>query len=264
MLRARRDADATLVRLTRGKSRRDIARWRFLSDFHAAWFQLKMTQAWFWLFLAYTIPAVSRLESRGARLAKRVHRQRSRRLKSDRSPRQLFALMCIVFVTGASTAMVWPLLMIFLQTIFTRYWRARSGLSSGGDHQFVSAFAADESRPLGTQTADDRRADRGRARVRVDSHWVVSSRSRFCGRSSPQLCRVVSGRGAFVADIAGEDVRGGSYGLYTFAYFLGRRWDARGRLLYDNTNHAMPFYLNTVVLLIGAVLVATCCARRGV
>ena len=29
--------------------------------------------------------------------------------------RQLFALMSIVFATGASTAMVWPLLMIFLQ-----------------------------------------------------------------------------------------------------------------------------------------------------
>jgi len=26
---------------------------------------------------------------------------------------------------------------------------------------------------------------------------------------------------AFVADVAGQDTRGTSYGLYTFAYFLG-------------------------------------------
>ena len=26
---------------------------------------------------------------------------------------------------------------------------------------------------------------------------------------------------AFVADIAGEDIRGTSYGMYTFSYFLG-------------------------------------------
>jgi MFS family permease len=71
---------------------------------------------------------------------------------------------------------------------------------------------------------------------------------------------------AFVADIAGEDVRGSSYGLYTFAYFLGAVvGPLAGGWLYDNTNHAMPFYLNTVVLLIGAVLVpAVLRETRGV
>jgi MFS family permease len=61
---------------------------------------------------------------------------------------------------------------------------------------------------------------------------------------------------AFVADIAGEDTRGTSYGLYTFAYFLGSLvGPVGGGWLYDNLGHAMPFYLNTAVLLGGALLV---------
>jgi len=62
---------------------------------------------------------------------------------------------------------------------------------------------------------------------------------------------------AFVADIAGEDTRGASYGLYTFAYFLGAvLGPLAGGWLYDNLGHAMPFYLNTIVLTVGALLVA--------
>jgi MFS family permease len=62
---------------------------------------------------------------------------------------------------------------------------------------------------------------------------------------------------AFVADIAGDDTRGASYGLYTFAHFLGAALGPLvGGWLYDNLGHAMPFYLNTAVLLVGALLVA--------
>jgi len=61
---------------------------------------------------------------------------------------------------------------------------------------------------------------------------------------------------AFVADIVGEDTRGTSYGLYTFAYFLGSvLGPLAGGWLYDNLGYATPFYLNTAVLLVGALLV---------
>ncbi len=61
---------------------------------------------------------------------------------------------------------------------------------------------------------------------------------------------------AFVADIAGQDMRGKSYGLYTFSYFLGSALGPlAGGWLYDNISHATPFYLNSLVLVIGAVLV---------
>ena len=61
---------------------------------------------------------------------------------------------------------------------------------------------------------------------------------------------------AFVADIAGEDIRGTSFGMYTFSYFLGAAiGPLAGGWLYDNAGKAMPFYLNTIVLIIGAILV---------
>ena len=60
-----------------------------------------------------------------------------------------------------------------------------------------------------------------------------------------------------MADIAGEDVRGTSYGLYTFAYFLGSAiGPLAGGWMYDQVSPAMPFYLNTAVLAFGAFLVA--------
>ncbi|MEA3377207.1 MAG: MFS transporter [Chloroflexota bacterium] len=61
---------------------------------------------------------------------------------------------------------------------------------------------------------------------------------------------------AFVADIAGENMRGTSYGPYTFAYFLGSgAGPLVGGWLYDYLGHATPFYLNTSVLCFGALLV---------
>ncbi len=62
---------------------------------------------------------------------------------------------------------------------------------------------------------------------------------------------------AFVADIAGEDTRGSSYGLYTFAYFLGALvGPLAGGWLYDHAGHAVPFYVNGAGLLLGGLLVA--------
>ena len=61
---------------------------------------------------------------------------------------------------------------------------------------------------------------------------------------------------AFVADIAGEDVRGTSSGLYPFALFLGSTLGPlAGGWLYDARGESTPFYLNTIVLMIGAGLV---------
>lgn len=61
---------------------------------------------------------------------------------------------------------------------------------------------------------------------------------------------------AFIADIAGKDFRGTSYGMYTFAFFLGAAiGPLLGGWLYDNVGHAMLFYLNTAVLFFGAIII---------
>lgn len=61
---------------------------------------------------------------------------------------------------------------------------------------------------------------------------------------------------AYVADIAGEDFRGTSYGLYTFAYFLGALiGPIAGGWFYDHAGPAVPFYVNAGVLALGSIMV---------
>jgi MFS family permease len=244
----------------------------FAAIFALAGFKLKLTQAWFWLFLAYTIPALIALGIAWRGIGET--RPPATRAPIAKRPfsRQLVALMGIVFATGASSAMVWPLLMIFLQdhlhadvralglaylpaAIISSFLPSRLGHVAdrwgrklpmiGG--LIVGALASALIPHLGSLIA-------------LALLWAVESASYAAATPAER---------AFVANIAGEDVRGSSYGLYTFAYFLGAVvGPLAGGWLYDNTNHAMPFYLDTVVLLIGAALVAavlreTRGARRG-
>ncbi|MCI0475845.1 MAG: MFS transporter [Anaerolineales bacterium] len=233
----------------------------FAAIFTLAGFKLKLTQAWFWLFLAYTIPALIAFAIAWRGIGEtRPDATRAPIVKRPFS-RQLVALMGIVFATGASSAMVWPLLMIFLQdhlhadiralgfaylpaALISSFLPSRLGHIAdrwgrklpmiGG--LIVGALASALIPHLGSLVA-------------LAILWAVESASYAAATPAER---------AFVADIAGQDVRGSSYGLYTFAYFLGAAvGPLAGGWLYDNTNHAMPFYLNTVVLLIGAVLVAT-------
>jgi MFS transporter, DHA1 family, multidrug resistance protein len=240
----------------------------FFAIFTLLGFKLKMAQAWFWLFLAYTIPALIAFgiawrgigETRPPAALAPIEKRPFDFAQGKPFSRQLLALMGIVFVTGASSAMVWPLLMIFLQdhlhadigalgvayvpaAIISSFLPSRLGRLAdrwgrklpmiGG--LIVGALASALIPHLGSLVA-------------LAILWAVESASYAASTPAER---------AFVADIAGEDVRGGSYGLYTFAYFLGAAvGPLAGGWLYDNISPATPFYLNTIVLLIGAVLVA--------
>lgn len=61
---------------------------------------------------------------------------------------------------------------------------------------------------------------------------------------------------AFVSDIVGKDIRGSAYGLYLFISSLGAVIGPLiGGWLYDSFGHAIPFYLNGIILLSDALLV---------
>lgn len=61
---------------------------------------------------------------------------------------------------------------------------------------------------------------------------------------------------ALVADIAGENIRSSSYGLYLFSASLGASiGPLLGGWLYDSFGFSVPFYLNGIILLIDAILV---------
>ncbi len=221
---------------------------------------LGLRQIWFWLFAAYTIPVLLALWRGWRGVPETRPASASAPVESRPISGQLLALMAIVFVTGASVNMVWPMLMVFLEDILgagmedlalaylpaaliqsflpSRMGRiadrwGRKGPMIGG--LIVGAAASGLIPHLGSVIA-------------LTVLWAIESLSYTAS---------VPAERAFVADIAGADIRGASYGLYTFAYYLGAAvGPLAGGWLYDNVGHAMPFYLNTVVLVVGALLVA--------
>ncbi|RLC89318.1 MAG: hypothetical protein DRI77_15830 [Chloroflexi bacterium] len=223
-------------------------------------FDLDWRQIWLWLFTAYTVPALLALWSAWRGASETRPQATAQPIESHPVSGQLLALMLIVLVTGASSAMVWPLLMIFLQ----------DAIGAGVDvliwaylpAALISAFLPSRMGRIADRLGRKAPMVAGllvgalasaliphlRSIVALTALWAVES----LGYSAS-----VPAERAFVADIAGEDMRGTSYGFYTFAYFLGAAiGPLAGGWLYDNLGHAMPFYLNTAVLLVGAALVA--------
>ncbi len=221
---------------------------------------LAFKRIWLWLFAAYTVPALLALWS-GWRGVRETRPQAVTRPAESRPVSgQLLALMSIVFVTGASTAMVWPLLMIFLQDALGADVAALAWAYLPA--ALVSAFLPSRMGRIADRLGRKRPMVAGLLLGALASALIPHLRSVILlavlwAVESLGYTASVPAERAFVADIAGDDTRGASYGLYTFAHFLGAALGPLvGGWLYDNLGHAMPFYLNTAVLLVGALLVA--------
>ena len=169
------------------------------------------------------------------------------------------ALMIIVMVTGASQTMVWPLLMVFLQD------HLGAGVSA-----LTAAYLPAALISSFLPSRMGRIADRlGRKGPMIAGLLIGAGASVLIPHLSSVIALAIlwtvetigytisiPAERAFVADIAGKDVRGTSYGLYTFSFFLGSALGPlAGGWLYDHISRATPFYLNTLVLVIGAILV---------
>ncbi len=173
--------------------------------------------------------------------------------------RLLYRLMMIVFLTGASSSMISPLLMIFLQDHFTTSIPALATA-------FIPAALVYAFLPGRLGALSDRfgRAPLmafglvGAALVSaampsaisllfLAGLWVLEA----IGLSAAQPAEA-----ALVADLAGSNVRGRGYGLYMFASGLGLTLGPLiGGWLYDAAGHAVPFYVNGLLLVLGAILV---------
>jgi MFS family permease len=223
-------------------------------------FDLEWDRIWFWLFAAYSVPALLALWNGWRGVDETCPAAGSLPIESQPVSGQLLALMGIVFLTGASSAMVWPFLMIFLQdglqadvgALATAYVPAALISSLLPSRIGRIADRVGRRRPMIVGLALGALASalipHLRSVIALSILWAVESLGYTASLPAER---------AFVADIAGEDIRGTSYGLYTFAYFLGAALGPlAGGWLYDSLGHAMPFYLNTAVLVLGALLVA--------
>jgi MFS family permease len=221
---------------------------------------LDWQQVWLSLFVIYALTAVGALGIawRGTHETRAGGQPGGPASRSI--TRRLVTLMGIVLLTAASSAMTWPLLVIFLQDslqagaveLATAYLPAAVVSSVLPSRMGIVSDRLGRKKPmilgLLVGAAASALIPQLRSLAALAVLWTVESAG---------YAASIPAERAFVADIAGEDVRGTSYGLYTFALFLGAVvGPLAGGWIYDNVGPAAPFYLNTIVLAIGALLVA--------
>lgn len=217
------------------------------------------SQVWLILFAGYTIPTLIALGI-GWRGVPETRPPRSGEIiQSQPLSRQLFILMVIVFFTGASSMMVWPLLMIFLQdTLGAEVWGLAIAYLPAA---LIMGFLPSRLGKLADRFGRKRPMAIGLILGALASLLIPNLRSlgalaMLWGIETIGYTAALPAERAFVADIAGEDIRGTSYGLYTFAYFLGALvGPIAGGWFYDHAGPAVPFYINAGVLTLGSFMV---------
>ena len=173
--------------------------------------------------------------------------------------KRLMRLMAIVFLTGLSTAMISPLIMIFLQDRFTTDVPSLA-------RAYIPAALVYAYLPGHTGGLSDRFGRAPLMAIGLVGAGIVSllmpSMPSLLALAGLWLLEAVGfstaspAEGALVADLTGRNVRGTGYGLYTFASGLGfTLGPLLGGWLYDVAGHALPFYVNGITLFIGAGLV---------
>jgi MFS family permease len=172
---------------------------------------------------------------------------------------RLFRLMAIVFLTGVSTAMISPLLMIFLQDRFTTDVPslARAFIPAALVYAYLPGRMGGLSDRFG-RTPLMAAGLIGAGLVSLLMPWMTSllMLSGLWLLEAIGFSAAAPAEGALVADLTGKNVRGTGYGLYTFASGLGLTLGPLlGGWLYDVAGHAVPFYVNGCALFLGAFLV---------
>jgi DHA1 family multidrug resistance protein-like MFS transporter len=215
--------------------------------------------AWLILFSAYTIPSLASLFVAWKGVGETLPETDPYAVRSKPLSSQLIALMGVVLITSISSSMVWPLLMIFLQD------QLHATIGALALAYFPAALINSVLPTYAGRLTDQI----GRKRPMVVGLWVGSITSLLIPNLTSILGLAVlwslenigltvsyPAQRAFVADIAGKDVRGTSYGLYTFALFLGAViGPVFGGWLFDSIDPSAPFYFNALVLMAGSLLI---------
>jgi MFS family permease len=195
---------------------------------------LSMTRVWFWLFLAYTVPALLALGIGWRGVGESRPQAATQPIEKRPISSHLLTLMVIVFITGASTAMVWPLLMVFLQDALHADVSALA--SAYIPAALVSSFLPSRMGRIADRLGRKIPMVAGLLVGALASALIPHLRSiallaaLWAAESVGYAASTPAGR-AFVADIAGEDVREAAMGstpLPTFSAQHWGRWSAAG------------------------------------
>ncbi|MGD8732141.1 MAG: MFS transporter [Anaerolineales bacterium] len=215
--------------------------------------------AWMLIFSVYAIPAMLSLVFTWLKVNETLPESDSHAIRSKPLSSQLIVLMGVVAITSISSSMIWPLLMIFLQDQLNATIGALA----------LAYFPAALINSILPTHAGKLTDHIGRKRPMIAGLWIgaltsflipnlasVLGLALLWGVENIGLTISFPAQRAFVADIAGRDVRGTSYGLYTFAHFLGAViGPVLGGWMFDSISPSAPFYFNTFVLLIGSLLI---------
>ncbi len=215
-------------------------------------------ETWHVVFACYAVAAVSAL----LMVLRKVPETRPNApLAEARQPlsRHLPRLLVIVLITSTSVGMLRPIYLIFLQDRFTTHLvtLALAYFPAG----LVASFL-----PSRLGVLSDRL---GRAPL-MATGLLISAGLSVCLPLVPGLAWLIAlftleqvgwsmaapAEAAMVADLAGRDVRGMGYGVYTAAIWVGSAIGPLiGGSLYDHVGEAVPFFLNAGILVLGAGLV---------
>ena len=220
---------------------------------------LPLLTGWRVLFAAYALMALAAAWLAWTNVPETRRAQPVRAQSQQSFSWPLFRLMIIVFVTGLSTAMIGPLLLIFLQDRFTTQVEmlALAFIPSALIYSFLPSHMGRLSDRFGrvplmamglaASGLVSLLLPRVPSLVWLIVLWVVEAIG---------LTAAAPAQEALVADLTGNEVRGTGYGLYTFAASVGATFGPLvGGWLYDAAGHATPFYLNGMVLLAGTLAV---------
>ncbi|MGE5465073.1 MAG: MFS transporter [Syntrophothermus sp.] len=172
---------------------------------------------------------------------------------------RLFRLMSIVLLTSISTAMISPLLMIFLQDRFTTDvgTLARAFIPAALAYAYLPGYMGGLSDRFGrTPLMAIGLVGSGLVSLLMPLMTSLTMLSILWLLEAAGFSAASPAQGALVADLTGKNVRGTGYGLYTLASGLGFvLGPLLGGWLYDASGHAIPFYVNGIALFVGAFLV---------